>query len=279
MGTNDKAIKNRIRSVRSTKQLAAAVQLVASAKFRRAENEMQNGRQYLSALDEVFSSIPENCRDSVFVKENENEIVCIVMIAGDRGLAGGFNNAVFRQAESLIIGKRSIFLPIGKRAYEYAQRNGFDLFENHFFSVEEITEDTCTNIAQKLAKAYKNRKIGHLCMVYSSYQNVLSQEPTAVELLPIRLSQEKCNAVTEFEPDVISVLDAAVPEYISGMIYGAVKESVAAELSARRNAMDSASKNAGEMIDRLTLAYNRARQSAITQEIIEIVAGSNQNTP
>ena len=177
------------------------------------------------------------------------------MIAGDRGLAGGYNSNLFKEMESQTAGKEYCVLPIGKKAVEYYKRRGIKL----------VTEE-----------------FGHVALGYTNFVSMLSQKPGVSSMLPLEDLSGKEKDVKQihslilYEPDSETVFDAIVPEYLAGMVYGAMCESVASELAARRTAMDAASKNAGEMIEQLSLYYNRARQASITQEITEIVAGAEE---
>lgn len=270
MPQNAKQLKQRIRSVDSTMHITKAMELVASSKLRRATENMEASRPYFAALSEAIAGLSSS--DSVFAKQSEKTRPCYIVIAGDRGLAGGYNNNIYKLLKSETDGKNASVITIGKRISEYASRRGYDVLKS-CPSTENISLSDCAEIGRTLKKMFSDGQIDEVYVIYTKYVSMLSQEPSVKKLLPLD-ECEKPKGFTLFEPDSEAVLDAVIPEYISGMTYGAVCESFASELSARRTAMDSASKNAAEMIDTLGLKYNRARQSAITQEITEIIGGS-----
>ena len=181
---------------------------------------------------------------------------------GDRGLAGGYNANVFRRAA----GGRRIFIPIGKRACER--------FGEGYPSSEHFSAEDAGHVAEEQCRAFLAGEFGRLGILYTRYQSMMTQVAEIRWVLPLSAEAAEKTVPTLFEPDEQTVLDAAVPTYVGGMLAACVRESFASEVAARRMAMDSAGKNAQEMIDRLQLQYNRARQNAITQEITEIVAGS-----
>lgn len=269
MGANVKDLRVRIRSVDSTLHLTKAMSLVASSKIRRALSAMNISGQYRDSVEAVIHQLMNSgeCAHSPYMNKREGERTKLIVIAGDRGLAGGYNNNVFRLVAELPSDK---IVPIGKRAAERYHSEGY-------LSAERFSLRDCAALSAQLCREYRNGEFDRLCVVYTKYQNVLSQIPQALQLLPLEKPENTQNTPTVdvlFEPDSLTVLNAAVEEYLSGMIFGAVKESYACEVAARRTAMDSASKNAQEMIDSLNLEYNRVRQGAITQEITEIVAGA-----
>ena len=187
----------------------------------------------------------------------------VIVIAGDRGLAGGYNANIFRLAATL---EGAEFLPIGKRAC--------DRFGGGYPSSERFSGADAARIAEEQCRAFLAGEFERLGILYTRYQSMMTQVATLKWVLPLEREQNVKSTPTVFEPDEQTVLDAAVPTYVSGVLMACVRESFASEVAARRMAMDSAGKNAQEMIDRLQLQYNRARQNSITQEITEIVAGS-----
>lgn len=266
MGANTKALKTRIRSVDNTLHTTKAMGLVASSKIRRATEAMNGGKQYAAAFASVIdllTACPE-CAESPYMNRS-GEKTCLVVIAGDRGLAGGYNANVFRyvaemQAERLV--------PIGKRACER--------YHGEFLSSEHFNGVQATTLARELCKAYLEGQVDKVGVVYTKYVSMMVQEPCVAWLLPLERGEEQKNVSAIFEPDEASILNTAVPDYVAGVLMRCVRESYACETAARRMAMDSAGKNAQAMIDDLQLQYNRARQGAITQEITEIVAGAGE---
>lgn len=276
MAGSMKAIKNRIKSVESTKQITKAMELVATSKLRRAKERIEESRPYFDVLKNTLDDIAKNNKDfsSPFCNavKTENPVTCYVVIAGDRGLAGGYNSNLFK---SVLLNENDVVLPIGKKAVEYFARRGVNIFSEDYAVVEDVSVSDCAFMGEMLAKAFLSRKFDKLKVVYTRFINVLSQTPAVVDVLPaVYDDEDKKSGLILYEPSAESVFNKIIPQYIGGMIYGGISESYASELSARRNAMQSANKNADEMISSLSLSYNRARQAAITQEITEIVAGA-----
>ena len=265
MGSDIKSLRSRIRSVDSTLHLTKAMGLVAASKIRRATRTMNQSREYASAMEDVVSvlrSSPE-CERTPYMQPKGTG-TRIIVIAGDRGLAGGYNANVFRLAATE---PDAEIVPIGKRACE---RWGKPVVSSEKYPATEARK-----LADELCRDFLDGKFGHLGILYTRYKNMMSQEATLIWVLPLERNEEKGEgAAPVFEPNEQTVLNAAVPTYVSGLLAACVRESYACEVAARRMAMDSAGKNAQEMIDKLQLQYNRARQSSITQEITEIVAGS-----
>ena len=264
MGADIKSLRSRIRSVDSTLHLTKAMGLVASSKIRRATRNMLQTREYAGALDELMEALrasPE-CERSPYMRAT-GEGTRIIVIAGDRGLAGGYNANVFRLAATQ---PEAEFIPLGKRACE---RFGKPVVSSEHFSGMDAKKLADTLCRDFLAGAY-----GRLGILYTRYKSMMSQEAMLMWVLPLEKSEKDRQAGPIFEPNEQTVMNTAVPTYVSGVLTACVRESYASEVAARRMAMDSAGKNAQEMIDRLQLQYNRARQNSITQEITEIVAGS-----
>ncbi len=265
MGADIKSLRNRIRSVDSTLHLTKAMGLVASSKIRRATMNMNRSREYTAAMEEVFSLLrasPDCAKSPYMIPKGQGDRV--IVIAGDRGLAGGYNANVFRLAATL---RDTVFIPIGKRAC--------DRFGKGFPSSEHFAAADASRLSEELCNGFLAGEFRRLGILYTRYRSLMTQEATMLWVLPLEKKAEKGRETPIFEPDEQTVLDTAVPAYVSGMVAACVRESFASEVAARRMAMDSAGKNAQEMIDRLQLQYNRARQNSITQEITEIVAGSN----
>ena len=266
MGANIKSLRTRIKSVDSTLHLTKAMGLVASSKIRKANLAMMKGREYATALKKSINLLCSSaeCAKSPFLRPyNDSGATALVVVAGDRGLAGGYNANIFRlmreypDADVFAIGKRS------------CERYGKPFVSSEKFSLSESNE-----LAQKLCDAFLKGEYTRIGIVSTEYVSMMTQTATLNWLLPLEKGEDTESAGVVFEPDELTILNCAVKEYISGMIAVAVRESFACEVAARRMAMDSAGKNAQQMIDDLQLQYNRARQGAITQEITEIVAGS-----
>ena len=275
-----KDIKLRIKSVESTMQITKAMELVASSKLRRAKERAERSRPYFNTLHAALNDIAYGNTEfsSPYVQKRAVKKTCYIMIAGDRGLAGGYNNNVFKAVAAHMGDNAVCVLPIGKKAVEYCQHRGIEMVSDAYAHAESVDLGDCFAIAKMLCKQYTDGKFDTLYVGYTNFVSMLSQQPAVLKILPIRYDRKQAKNTAEaliiYEPSCEAVYDAIVPEYVGGLLYGAMAESVASEFGARRTAMDAASKNANEMIDSLSLQYNRARQGSITQEITEIVAGA-----
>ena len=278
-GVSTKDIKNRIRSMESTKQITKAMEMVAASKLRQAQNRITASRPYFEILSNTISDIVSTNRDftSPYLRKREGNKVLFVVIAGDRGLAGGYNSNVLKLAVAAMEGKDASVLPIGKKAVDYFRSKGYSLLTDSYAEAADVDIGDCFSIAKLLSKAYLSGSYDEIHVAYTNFVSVLSQSPAVRQLLPL-VPQERegsgSRVVTLYEPDPEEVFASIVPEYLGGIVYGTLCESRCAEQAARRTAMDSATSNAEDMIADLSLKYNRARQAAITQEITEIVAGA-----
>ena len=268
MGADIKSLRTRIKSVKSTLHLTKAMGLVASSKIRRAQEERLKSQEYADALTSIVDVLcsSKECKKSPYML-GQGKMEKIIVVAGDRGLAGGYNANIFRFIREM----DAEFYPVGKKACE---RLGFPIN-----SSEKIAYEECLALANQLCSEFIEGKYSRVGIVYTEYVSMISQEPKIKYLLPLEKQEkeEKTNTGGAiFEPDELTMLEKSVPTYLAGVIYSLIKESFACEVVARRSAMDSAGKNATAMIDELQLKYNRARQGAITQEITEIVAGAGE---
>ena len=265
MGADIKSLRTRIKSVKSTLQLTKAMGLVASSKIRKAQINRVKAKEYENAVSSIINVLTASreCEKSVYMTPLSDKEKLIV-ISGDRGMAGGYNANIVRFARDNANGD---FLPIGKKACE---RYGKEFKSSEHFSYSDALE-----LARELCSDFTEGNYGKISILYTEYISMMSQTPVIKQILPLEKGESKASSGAIFEPNELTVLDSAVPTYIAGIIFSAIKESFACEVISRRNAMDSAGKNASAMIDELMLKYNRARQGSITQEITEIVAGSN----
>ena len=276
MGADIKSLRTRIKSVDSTLHLTKAMGLVASSKIRRATINMNQSRQYVEALDGAIATLlnAPDCARSPYTAacaEGKQARTHLVVIAGDRGLAGGYNANIFRLIRNTFDGDVTI-TPIGKRAC--------DRFGEGVDCAEKFTREQAYRIAERLCDGFLNHEYERVGIVWTRYVSMMTQQATLSWILPLQREQILQNQPTShadvvFEPDEITILNLSVREYVAGHLHAAVRESFASEVAARRCAMDSAGKNAQQMIDELQLEYNSARQGAITQELTEIVAGAN----
>ena len=278
-GVSTKEIKNRIRSMESTKQITKAMEMVAASKLRRAQAQVASSRPYFEILRDTVDDIVVNNLElaSPYLKERSGNKVMYIVIAGDRGLAGGYNSNILKMVYSQIKDKEATVLPIGKKALDFFKSKKVPVLTEDYAEAAVISIGDCFSISKQLSQAYKNGEFDEIHVAYTNFVSVLSQTPDSMRLLPLVRAEGKkpsSRAVTMYEPNCEEVFEAVVPEYLGGMLYGALCESRASEQAARRTAMDSATSNAEDMIADLSLKFNRARQAAITQEITEIVAGS-----
>jgi F-type H+-transporting ATPase subunit gamma len=282
MAANMKAVKLRIKSVQNTMQITKAMELVASSKLRKAKERSDRCRPYFEELYETLETIAKGNTDfsSVYAKPNEQQKVCYVLIGGDRGLAGGYNSNLFKNFLADAKGREYTVLPIGKKCLDHCKYHKQDITDDRFSVIADISIGDCFEIANLLCREYKKGEIGSIRLVYTEFVSMLSQAPHTKVLLPLselgsdETKKEPVRNLILYEPESTEVFDAIVPEYLAGVIYGAVCDSLASEMAARRTAMDAATSNAEEMIGKLSLSYNRARQASITQEITEIVGGA-----
>ena len=292
-GANMKAIKSRIKSVESTRQITKAMELVASSKLRRAKQQEEAVKPYYSMLlDTIRDIVRVGCeRHPLINAKPEATATCYVVIAGDRGLAGGYNNNLFRLVREQIKDGDCV-IPVGKKSVDYYSKQSYAILSTDFMPAADVGIAQSHEIGSIVCQAFRSGKVGRVVVAYTEFASMLSQIPKTLELFPLerdvlRAEQTKKTGREEMEsekpklqPDTIyepspeAVLETVIPQYVSGMIFGAVCEAAASEFAARRTAMNAANKNADAMISDLTLRYNRARQAMITQEITEIIAGS-----
>ena len=277
-----KEIKTRIKSVESTKQITKAMELVSSSKFRKAKERAESARPYFNTLYNTVQDIAKNTSNSrnVFLKERKVNNVCYIVIAGDRGLAGGYNSNILKAVIAHNKLGTGIVITVGKKAKESLGKRGYEVID-YIESVEKCAYEDANRVAQTAMEAYKNGEVDEVNLVYTEFISALSQEPKIVKLLPVTIDNtntekevKKGKAAVQYLPSADAVLGYVLPKYVSGSVYGAIAESFASEQAARRTAMESATDNANEMISKLELVYNRARQAAVTQEISEIVGGA-----
>lgn len=276
-GVSTKEIKTRIRSMESTRQITRAMEMVASAKLRKTQAQALACRPYYETLYETIWEIVGGEQEvtSPYLENNAGEKTAYVVISGDRGLAGGYNSNVMKLFTAEAEGKNPVVLPVGRKGADYFRAHCVPSLTQNYTQAETVAIGDCFSMAKQLCKQFLQGELSGVYVVYTQFQSVLSQQPVCLQLLP--LVKDKTTAKRRdmvYEPDGNTVLNTIVPEYLGGVLYGALCESRASEQAARRTAMDAATQNAQEMIEGLSLQFNRARQAAITQEITEIVAGS-----
>lgn len=281
MASSMKGIKLRIKSVESTMQITKAMELVASSKMRRAKERVEHSRPYFETLYETLTKIAAadpRAQKGYLRRQAGSGRTLLIVIAGDRGLAGGYNANIFKLAAEQE--ENPLILPIGKRSAEYFAHHGAELFTQEVLPAADVSVGDCFQLSRQIIRGFLDGKYDAVKICYTRFDSMMTQTASVVEVLPLTISpteEQKAEARRSqilYKPSCEEVFRAIIPEYVAGTVYGALCESVASELAARRTAMDAATKNASEMIENLNLYYNRARQAAITQEITEIVAGA-----
>ena len=284
---NMKDVKRRIKSVESTMQITKAMQLVASSKMRKAKDRAEAVHPFFEGVFQVMADISRDHEfTSVFTKKKFKNSVLLIVIAGDRGLAGGFNSNVLKLAKAKAdaiteSGGEAMIMAIGKKAVEYFEKREYKLIDGFPQIAEGIELLDAMMIANKVIEKFKLGDFDAVELVYTTFVSVMTQEPQHLRILPVENLEYlgKKHPMTIYDPSPEEVFDSLIPEYMGGMLYSAIVDSFASEQAARRTAMESASDNANEMIDKLSLLYNRARQAQITQEITEISSASlNDNS-
>lgn len=260
-------------------QITKAMQLVASSKLRRAKERVERSRPYFETLyDTLFDIAAADVHfDSPYLAKRDTHRRLYIVIAGDRGLAGGYNSNILKLVEADAAGQAYTVLPIGKKAVEFFARRSVPMLTQSFAEAGNISVSDCFEISRLICKKFIQNEFDEIRLCFTQFVSMLTQTATILPILPFDAPHPKRErqSLMLYEPDSATVFDNIIPEYLAGVVYGALCESVASEQGARRMAMDAATKNAGEMIEHLNLYYNRARQAAITQEITEIVAGAN----
>ncbi|OKH44020.1 ATP synthase gamma chain [Dulcicalothrix desertica PCC 7102] len=309
---NLKAIRDRIQSVKNTKKITEAMRLVAAARVRRAQEQVLSTRPFADRLAQVLYGLQTRLRfedaDLPLLKKRQVKTVGVLVISGDRGLCGGYNSSVIKRAEIRAKelkaeGLDYKFVIVGRKASQYFQRREYPITAT-FMGLEQIpTATEATNIADELLSLFLSQSVDRIELVYTKFVSLVSSRPVVQTLLPLdpqgleaaddeifrlttrggqfEVTREKVTTEVRafprdmlFEQDPVQILDSLLPLYLSNQLLRALQESAASELAARMTAMSNASENAAELIGSLTLGYNKARQAAITQEILEVVGGA-----
>lgn len=273
-----KDVKRRIKSVESTMQITKAMQLVASSKMRRAKERAEAVQPFFETLFKTMCDISKDrAFTSVFTKKKFKNSTLMIVIAGDRGLAGGFNSNVLKMSAAKAdtikaSGGEVEVIAIGKKAVEYFEKRDYNLTGKYPQIAEGLAIEEVMDISEDIIARFKLGDFDAVDLVYTTFVSAMTQEPCELQILPVTNLEyfDGKHSTTVYDPSPEEVFDGMIPQYICGMLYSAIIDSFASEQAARRTAMESASDNAGEMIDKLSLLYNRARQAQITQEITEI---------
>lgn len=278
-------IKRRKGSIQSTQQITKAMKLVSTVKLQRAKLRAEQSKAYFNCMYETVTSMLAKTGglNHPYLKAGESEKKAIIVITSNRGLAGGYNSNVIKLITKGDFKKEELEIyAIGKKGKDALQRYGYHIMEENSDIIEEPSYMDAMEISRKLLDAYAAGEIGEIYLAYTGFKNTVVHVPTMLKLLPVEAPENGeqgkdtgSKAMMNFEPEDDEALDMIIPKYVTSLIYGGLVEAVASENGARMQAMDSATSNAEEMIDHLSLMYNRARQGSITQELTEIIAGAN----
>ncbi len=289
-----KDIKTQINSVGSTKKITSAMKMVAASKLRRSQEKAEAARPYSSRLEEMLSSLASSAASGegiikLLTGTGNDQNYIVVPVSADRGLCGGFNSSINRETFKLVKslegnGKIVQLMPVGKKSRDFFNRVMKDQIIESFvdLNVSSTGYESALNISNKLQELYFDGKFDKCILVFNKFKSAISQEVTQQQLIPLDVSNSKkeeekensSNAIYDYEPDEETILKDLLPKNVSIQIFKVLLESDAGEQGARMAAMDNATRNAGEMIDSLTLKYNRTRQAFITKELIEIISGA-----
>ena len=289
-----KDIKTQINSVGSTKKITSAMKMVAASKLRRSQEKAEAARPYSSRLEEMLSSLASSAASGegiikLLTGTGNDQNYIVVPVSADRGLCGGFNSSINRETFKLVKslegnGKKVQLIPVGKKSRDFFNRVMKDQIIESFvdLNVSSTGYESALNISNKLQELYFDGKFDKCILVFNKFKSAISQEVTQQQLIPLHVSnsekeeekENSSNAIYDYEPDEETILKDLLPKNVSIQIFKVLLESDAGEQGARMAAMDNATRNAGEMIDSLTLKYNRTRQAFITKELIEIISGA-----
>ena len=285
---NLKDLKTRINSVKSTQKITSAMKMVAAAKLRRAQEVAEAGRPYSSRMQQVISGLAANANKSnapeLLVGREDVKTHLLIVVSADKGLCGGFNGSIARQTRQEINrleneGKSVLVYMVGKKA---ADNLGREILNKTFERIENlqgsnVDYNKVKGVAEKILLGFADNQFDQVSIIYNQFVNAITQNVVVAPLIPANVVGEQENerlVVYDYEPEQNELLELLLPRNITTQIFSALLESSAAELAARMTAMDNATRNAGDMIDSLTLVYNRTRQANITKELIEIISGA-----
>lgn len=282
-------IKRRKSSIQSTQQITKAMKLVSTVKLQRAKGHAERSKSYFGCMYDTVTSMLAKAGNinHPYLKAGSSDRKAVIMITSNRGLAGGYNSNIVKLITGGELKKEELDVyAIGKKGKDTLQRYGYHIREDYSDIIEEPAYADAMKICGQVLKSFADGEIGEIYLAYTAFKNTVSHIPTLIKLLPVEVEdggsgaqgdgEEKkaSQALMNFEPEDEEALDLIIPKYITSLIYGGMVESVASENGARMQAMDSATSNADDMIGKLALLYNRARQGSITQELTEIIAGA-----
>jgi F-type H+-transporting ATPase subunit gamma len=274
-------IKRRKSSVQSTQQITKAMKLVSTVKLQRAKGRAEKSKTYFNCMYDTVVSMLSKAGDinHPFLKAGDSPKKAVIVITANRGLAGGYNSNIVKLIRDNDWNKEDLVIyPIGTKGRDALARMGYEMGdEDYSAAIEEPIYADAMKVSERVLADFAGGIVGEIYVAYTGFKNTVTHIPTLLKLLPIKIEDERSDddkAVLDFEPETEEAIDLIIPKYITSLIYGAMIEAVASENGARMQAMDSATSNAEDMIGKLSLLYNRARQGSITQELTEIIAGA-----
>ena len=283
-------LKKRISSVKSTQKITKAMKMVASAKLRKAQENAEKGRPFSEKMNNIILNLSNAITDKdsaskFLVGTGKTSVHLCVVITADRGLCGGFNTNICRKAKSyfeniLKEGKTLKIFTVGSKGYDQLKRSyGQYIIEKiNYKNFKKLTYKEAEDVAEKIIKLFNDSQFDVCAIFYNQFKNIITQIPQAQQIIPIeslaKVEEKKSESFYEFEPEEDEILNDLLPRNISTQIFKAFLENAASEQGSRMTAMDSATRNAGDLVDKLTIKYNRSRQAAITKELIEIISGA-----
>ena len=285
-----KDLRNRITSVKSTQKITKAMKMVAAAKLRKAQENAEKGRAYSEKMNNIIGNLKKSITDissapKLLAGNDKSDVhLCIVMTA-DRGLCGGFNTNIVKKAkeffnQTLNLNKKLKIITVGSKGDDQLKRNFKDYIVDRitYKNLKNISVNEASELTNKIIAMFNNDEFDVCTIFYNKFKSVISQEPQAQQIIPVEHFEEESvnnnEAQYEFEPDENEILEHLLPQNITTQLFKAFLENAASEQGSRMSAMDNATRNAGDLIDKLTINYNRSRQAVITKELIEIISGA-----
>ncbi len=276
-------IKRRRNSIASTQQITKAMKLVSTVKLQKTKARAESSKPYFDKMYDTVTSMlaKSGTIEHPYLKQQDSSKKAVILITSNRGLAGGYNSNVIKAVTSSDLKAEDLVLyTVGNKGRDYFQRRNYHIEKEYNEVIENPMFSDAKEICEEVLEKYASGEIGEIYVAYTYFKNTVVHDPRLLKLLPVEVKESdveaaKDNALMNYEPKEEEALDIIIPKYITSILYGALVEAVASENGARMQAMDAATSNAEELIDKLTLQYNRARQGSITQELTEIIAGAN----
>ena len=286
-----KDLRNRITSVKSTQKITKAMKMVAAAKLRKAQENAEKGRAYSEKMNNIIANLKQSIADvssapKLLAGNNKSEVHLCIVITADRGLCGGFNTNIVKKAREYFnqiidANKKLKIITVGSKGDDQIKRNFKDYIVEKisYKSVKNISLNEASEMTSKIIAMFENKEFDVCTIFYNKFKSVISQEPQAQQIIPVEnldidVQNTEVEDQYEFEPDESEILEYLLPQNITTQLYKAFLENAASEQGSRMSAMDNATRNAGDLIDKLTINYNRSRQAVITKELIEIISGA-----